>query len=67
MLVGLAELAFIGAIFLIHPNLSEMANGLMTIPWKHSSYIYLVAANVGAVIMPWMIFFISRVPWLISG
>lgn len=67
VLVGLAELAFIGAIFLIHPNLSEMANGLMTIPWKHSSYIYLVAANVGAVIMPWMIFFISRVPWLISG
>lgn len=49
VLVGLAELAFIGAIFLIHPNLSEMANGLMTIPWKHSSYIYLVAANVGAV------------------
>lgn len=57
VLVGLAELAFIGAIFLIHPNLSEMANGLMTIPWKHSSYIYLVAANVGAVIMPWMIFY----------
>jgi Mn2+/Fe2+ NRAMP family transporter len=34
-----------------------MAQGLVTIPWQHASYIYLVAANVGAVIMPWMIFY----------
>ncbi|GHP13806.1 hypothetical protein YK48G_12310 [Lentilactobacillus fungorum] len=57
VIVGLAELAFIGAIFFIHPRIGEMAQGLVTIPWQHASYIYLVAANVGAVIMPWMIFY----------
>jgi Mn2+/Fe2+ NRAMP family transporter len=57
VIVGLAELAFIGAIFFIHPRVGEMAQGLVTIPWQHASYIYLVAANVGAVIMPWMIFY----------
>nr|WP_235807681.1 divalent metal cation transporter [Liquorilactobacillus uvarum] len=55
--IGLAELAFIIAVIMIRPNLSQMVQGLMTIPWRHSSYIYLVAANVGAVIMPWMIFY----------
>lgn len=54
--LGLAELAFIIAVIMIRPNIAQMAQGLVTIPWRHSSYIYLVAANVGAVIMPWMIF-----------
>lgn len=57
VIIGLAELAFIGAVFLIHPNTSDMIQGLFTVPWQHSSYIYLVAANVGAVVMPWMIFY----------
>ncbi|MCC7666778.1 NRAMP family divalent metal transporter [Liquorilactobacillus satsumensis] len=55
--LGLAELAFIIAVIMIRPNIAQMAQGLVTIPWRHSSYIYLVAANVGAVIMPWMIFY----------
>ncbi len=57
LLIGSAELAFIIAVVLIHPNLGDMAQGLITVPWHHSSYIYLVAANVGAVVMPWMIFY----------
>ncbi|MBZ2405097.1 manganese transporter NRAMP [Liquorilactobacillus hordei] len=57
VIIGSAELAFIIAIIMIHPSFSQMAQGLVTIPWRHSSYIYLVAANVGAVIMPWMIFY----------
>lgn len=57
VIIGLAELAFIGAIFLVKPQPGDILNGLTTIPWKHRSYIYLVAANVGAVIMPWMIFY----------
>lgn len=57
VVIGSAELAFIIAIIIIRPSLSQMVQGLITIPWRHSSYVYLVAANVGAVIMPWMIFY----------
>lgn len=57
IVIGLAELAFIVAMFMVHPSLSAIGQGLVTVPYRSSSYIYLVAANVGAVIMPWMIFY----------
>ncbi|GLB46234.1 hypothetical protein WR164_02130 [Philodulcilactobacillus myokoensis] len=56
-IVGLFELTFIIALVMVHPNLSEMVPKMGSIPFHNSSYIYLVAANVGAVIMPWMIFY----------
>lgn len=56
VLIGLAELAFLVAMFMAKPQPSDFLQGLTTVPWKNSSYLYLVAANVGAVIMPWMIF-----------
>jgi len=61
-LIGLAlgcfELAFLVAGVLARPRLSAITAG----PWSHQplgdrSYLALVAANVGAVIMPWMIFY----------
>ena len=55
--IGLAELAFIPAMILAHPSLHDLARGLGTVPLAHRSYLYLLAANVGAVIMPWMIFY----------
>lgn len=54
---GLGELAFIVALFMVHPSLTAIGKGIMTVPFQNSSYLYLVAANVGAVIMPWMIFY----------
>ncbi|KGO32492.1 hypothetical protein Q757_00710 [Oenococcus alcoholitolerans] len=57
ILIGLGELAFIIAIFLIKPDLGQIGQGLLSFPIKDRSYIYLIAANVGAVIMPWMIFY----------
>ena len=57
VLIGLAELAFLVAMFMAKPQPSDFFQGLTTVPWKNSSYLYLVAANVGAVIMPWMIFY----------
>src|SRR5699024_3110357 len=56
VLIGLAELAFLVAMFMAKPQPSDFLQGLTTVPWKNSSYLYLVAANIGAVIMPWMIF-----------
>ena len=57
VMIGLAELAFLVAMFMAKPQPSDFLQGLTTVPWKNSSYLYLVAANVGAVIMPWMIFY----------
>ena len=55
--VGLAELAFIPAMILTHPSGHDLLHGLSTLPLGHKSYVYLLAANVGAVVMPWMIFY----------
>lgn len=57
LLFGIAELIFVIAMFHVHHQASAVAYGLTTIYWQHSSYIYLVAVNVGVVIMPWMIFY----------
>ncbi|HUY52057.1 MAG TPA: divalent metal cation transporter [Streptosporangiaceae bacterium] len=55
--LGLAELAFIPAMLLSHPDGHAVLSGLGSLPLRSSSYRYLLAANVGAVIMPWMIFY----------
>ena len=55
--IGLFELLLIPAALMAHPSGHDLWNGLKTIPIHQSSYIFLLAANVGAVIMPWMIFY----------
>lgn len=55
--LGLAELAFLVAVLLSHPHPGEVWHGLSSMPLGQSGYLMLVAANVGAVIMPWMIFY----------
>jgi Mn2+/Fe2+ NRAMP family transporter len=55
--VGLFELAFLPAAIMAHPNLGSMARDLPSIPVANHDYLFFVAANVGAVIMPWMIFY----------
>ena len=39
------------------PDPKALLEGLKSMPLGNSSYLMLVAANVGAVIMPWMIFY----------
>jgi NRAMP (natural resistance-associated macrophage protein)-like metal ion transporter len=55
--LGLFELAFFFVAWRAHPNGAELARGLAHMPLRNSAYLYLVAANIGAVIMPWMIFY----------
>ena len=57
IIFGLFELAFVIGIFMVHPNMDSIMNGIQSIPIHDDGYVYLVAANVGAVIMPWMIFY----------
>lgn len=55
--VGLFELVFLVVAWRAHPDLGAMARGALDIPFKDTNYLYLAAANVGAVIMPWMVFY----------
>ena len=57
ILLGLFELAFFGVAVAAHPSLAEIGAGLVRIPIADKNYLYLVAANIGAVIMPWMVFY----------
>ena len=55
--VGLFEFAFLVAALLSHPTLSELARDTVSIPLADPKYLLLVSANIGAVIMPWMVFY----------
>jgi Mn2+/Fe2+ NRAMP family transporter len=57
ILLGLFELAFFLVAYQAHPRGAELAAGLTHMPIGDPKYLYLVAANIGAVIMPWMIFY----------
>ncbi len=55
---GLFELAFLVAAVRAHPDPGALVGSLgMGQPLGNSAYLALVAANVGAVVMPWMIFY----------
>ncbi len=55
--LGLFELAFFVVAWMAHPDLGEVATGAVQIPFRDKEYVYLAAANIGAVIMPWMVFY----------
>src|ERR1017187_3342650 len=55
--VGLFEFAFFGVAWASYPDLATVATQSISIPFADKGYLYLVAANIGAVIMPWMIFY----------
>jgi Mn2+/Fe2+ NRAMP family transporter len=55
--IGLFEFAFFGVAWVAHPDLAAVATQSVAIPFADKGYLYLVAANIGAVIMPWMVFY----------
>lgn len=55
--VGLFELVFLATMILSGPQTDQMIAGLKSFPVGNSQYLFLVAANIGAVVMPWMIFY----------
>jgi Mn2+/Fe2+ NRAMP family transporter len=55
--VGAFELVFLVVAWQARPVLGTLAAEAINIPWRDSGYLYLVAANIGAVIMPWMVFY----------
>jgi Mn2+/Fe2+ NRAMP family transporter len=57
IIVGLFELAFFYVASAAKPSPAAMLHEALHPPVFNSSYLYLVAANIGAVIMPWMVFY----------
>jgi Mn2+/Fe2+ NRAMP family transporter len=57
ILVGLFELLFIPAALLSHPDWGALGQGMTAQPLLNPDYRFLLAVNVGAVIMPWMVFY----------
>lgn len=55
--IGAFELVFLYVAWKAHPSAHEMWHGIKHMPLNNKSYLYLTAANIGAVIMPWMIFY----------
>jgi len=57
MAIGAFELVFLAVVLLARPDPAAVAAQATDIPFGNEKYLYLVAANIGAVIMPWMVFF----------
>lgn len=55
--IGVFELGFIAVALVSHPSGTEMLQDMTKIPLNNQEYRLLLASNVGAVIMPWMVFY----------
>ncbi|MGB8840904.1 MAG: divalent metal cation transporter [Aliidongia sp.] len=54
---GLFELVFLGLAWAAGPVPAEIAAGVTQLPLDDNQFLYLAAALIGAVIMPWMVFY----------
>ncbi|MGE0072923.1 MAG: NRAMP family divalent metal transporter, partial [Thiomonas sp.] len=57
IVLGLFELVFVWVAFRAPVHGRQVVQGLIHLPLRNPDYWYLVAANIGAVIMPWMVFY----------
>ena len=57
LVVGLFELVFIGLAIAAKPDPEAILRSFSQIPLGNGDFRVLIAANIGAVIMPWMIFY----------
>ena len=55
--LGTFELAFFVVAWAAHPRWSDLASQLMDQPLHSPGYLYLIAANIGTTVMPWMLFY----------
>ena len=55
--IGLFELAFFFVAWAARPDMHELLSGSLDIAFGDRDYRYLAAANIGSIVMPWMIFY----------
>ncbi len=56
-IIGSLELLYVAVAWRAHPGGAQLLPTLTQLPWHDRSYLFLIATNIGAVIMPWMIFY----------
>ncbi|OGT43517.1 MAG: NRAMP family metal ion transporter [Gammaproteobacteria bacterium RIFCSPHIGHO2_12_FULL_40_19] len=57
LLFGLFEMVFFVVAWMAHPSLHEMMDSIRHASLAKGNFLFLAAANIGAVIMPWMVFY----------
>ena len=57
ILFGLCELVFLVVAWNAAPQGEQIMAQLTVMPFGDKDFLYLMAANIGAVIMPWMVFY----------
>jgi Mn2+/Fe2+ NRAMP family transporter len=57
IVIGLFEFAFFFVAWAARPDPHALLADSLDIPYANSDYLYLAAANIGSVVMPWMIFY----------
>ncbi|HSU07494.1 MAG TPA: divalent metal cation transporter [Acetobacteraceae bacterium] len=57
IVIGLFEFAFFFVAWAAHPDGRALLHALSDVPYAEADYRYLVAANIGSVVTPWMIFY----------
>lgn len=57
LFIGAFELVYFIVVWLAHPSLLEIKRDLLAIPLSNKNYLYYASAGIGAVIMPWMIYY----------
>lgn len=57
ILIGLFELAFFAVAWAAHPSAAALARDAVRLPLGDRGFLYLVAAVIGAVFNPWMVFY----------
>jgi Mn2+/Fe2+ NRAMP family transporter len=55
--LGIFEFSFFVVAWAAHPEMGAVAREAVSIPWRDPAYGYLAAANIGSVVLPWMIFY----------
>lgn len=57
IVLGLFELVFVWVALRAPVDGAALVHGVTHLPWRDEGFWYLAAANIGAVIMPWMVFY----------
>ncbi|PLZ02616.1 NRAMP family metal ion transporter [Burkholderia sp. WAC0059] len=57
LLLGAFELVFLVVAWRAHPDVATVRAQLVDMPLGNHDYLFLLSANIGAVIMPWMVFY----------
>ncbi len=57
IVIGLFELAFFAVAWAAKPNLAEIASDAIHMPFGDRSFLWMLAAIIGATFNPWMVFY----------